>query len=48
MTAFTGMIELKGKNVYAVDVLNTPAGSLWLGKNNGSSEETTAIYILKQ
>ncbi len=49
ITGFTDMITLSGTNMY---VITTPAsgteGSLWLGQNNGTKEESTAVQLIKQ
>lgn len=47
ITGFTGMISLSGTNVYALDVTASTDG-IWLGKNNGTKEESTAIHMIKQ
>lgn len=43
----TYMFTLTGKNIYGVQVNNSTDG-LWLGQNNGSKEETSAIHFVKE
>jgi len=43
----TYMMTLTGKHVYGVKVLDSTDG-LWLGQNNGSKEETSAIHFVKE
>jgi len=40
-------ITLAGKNMYAVDVASSTDG-FWLGQNNGTKEETSAIHFIKE
>lgn len=40
-------ITLAGKNIYGVDVASSTEG-IWLGQNNGTKEETSAIHIIKE
>lgn len=47
ITGYTGMLELSGVNVYALDVASTTSG-LWLGQNNEDKQESKAVYLLKQ
>ncbi|MBN2743500.1 MAG: hypothetical protein JXR39_06370 [Marinilabiliaceae bacterium] len=47
ITGYTDMISLSGTNMYAVDVTGSTEG-IWLGKNNGDKEETSAIHMIKQ
>jgi len=43
----TYSIKLNGKNIYGVKVLDSTDG-LWLGQNNGTKEETSAIHFIKE
>jgi hypothetical protein len=40
-------ITLAGKNMYGVDVASSTEG-IWLGQNNGTKEETSAIHFVKE
>jgi hypothetical protein len=46
ITAYTGMLELSGLNVYALDVAGSTEG-IWLGQNNEDKAESVGVHLVK-
>lgn len=45
--AYTDLITLVGKNMYALDVTGVNSG-LWIGQNSGTKKESIAVHLIKK